>query len=630
MFGRYVQGWTGKSDEEDARGSLPRTPSSKGWAKVGLHPHGSTTNLESIPPLVDSEHPNWRRQSSTRSLPMSVSWSQDRREASRVLPQTHYSSDHLPAGDANYYSHPIYGVDKLRPFPHVSPSPSTSTATFSASPAPSTHKWGLRLQTDPALVGSTNSLGLDTRQASLAEEYSYPLVKQLSPITEQDYLSPAPSQRTPPPGDTAELFTSHSQSNRSPNGSQYSTITKPSPVYAPFISRPLNRTLSQNSSRTHVSTNSTGAPAPPVVPKDSVLPPLDLKPHFPGPHPSSSYTVNGATLRPPKSATTPTMPTITGSSEEYPGSASTDDERYTLHPDSFLTADSMNEASSTPTPRGTRPEAPPMDMDITEVPTTEEHHTTSQPASLYENPFQGDHRGGRSGRTVSLAGSAPLSPTESGFIHTRWDRDVALGSGGVAFPRVKKQRLSYTPACWMFWLCFLCPPLWFVGGWYITIFAEAYTFRDPEDDWHWWGVRKRDARKRKKQMQQAQLPQWMLEKQQTSDAASSTRRALRGISYLYPFVARPVEYPAPRGPFMSATMRILSTLGKANRIFDKIPYVKLVEVDGERESERRIFDPWIQRCRYAWCWFFALWCFVGVPTLFIIRQYCDTCLRSSF
>ncbi|KAL0946141.1 hypothetical protein HGRIS_012406 [Hohenbuehelia grisea] len=514
--------------------------------------------------------------------------------------------------------------------------PSSSTpmsSTPGSSPGPSTPKWSLRLQTNPAFAGSSQSLRLDSRHSSLGDEayggYSYPMVKQLSPILEQ--RSPE-SMRSNPLTRMSEHGVSsvYSQANRSPNGSQFSDITRPSPIFSnahPFITRPLNRTISQTSSRTHVSTTST-------LPREApCIPPLDLRPSFSGPHPSSTYSSSGLSLRPLKSATTPTMPTIAGSEDDSSGGATVHDSntsRNSRHADSFVTCtDAMESPAadyeiSLDTPIGPA-------NDVLVYPTADARRGASHNAISVHSSEHSASTDPEAARQVPSADPSSAHPSSarsisSGFIYQRWERDVALGPGSVTFPRLKakKQRFAYTPACWMFWLCFLCPPLWFVGGWYITIFAEAYTFREPDEDWHWWGVRSRVSRKWKGKTRALELPQWVREKQQTSDGASSTGRALRGISYLYPFVARPID-PPPLQPSLGE--KLLRTLGKVNRVFDRIPYVKLEVVDGEKETDRRMFDPWIQRCRYAWCWFFVLWCCVGVPALFIVRQYCTTCLR---
>jgi hypothetical protein len=48
--------------------------------------------------------------------------------------------------------------------------------------------------------------------------------------------------------------------------------------------------------------------------------------------------------------------------------------------------------------------------------------------------------------------------------------------------------------------------------------------------------------------------------------------------------------------------RIAEILSKPNRVLDMLYGVKLREVRGRPESGRRMFDPWIQRCRYALCY----------------------------
>ncbi|KAG5219650.1 hypothetical protein IMY05_C4813000100 [Salix suchowensis] len=499
MFAYLAQRFSGgKSSEDGSRGRLawdqgfPHSPPLQGWAKVGSRPRASSQPGDistARPPLANASMQEklgmFRRVQSTgsptRTFPPNVSWlSDDDRDTPRP-PSPHISnyasSDHAP----QRHLPPIY--DHPDAYPSML-SPSTSTSTIS--PAPSTPRWGLRLQTDAALVGSTPSLNM-YRQTSLEDPQGAPFaqVKQLSPIAEQDYLSPTSLR----------------------------THTRPPILRLPlsslrWISDPLSRTTSLKllqCKRSFAETTEVG------------------------------YYADYADYR----------RKLGGLRGET--SASGDGSRYSLHADSFVTAtDSMNGSEQSPRGEQRRPaySAPALDMDITEVP-TEEHQRSTPTPSLYENPFERESRRGAPTvtREPSTSRSIPMSVTSSGFIMARWDRDASLGTGTVSFPRVKKRRLAYTPACWMFWLCFLCPPLWFIGGWYITIFAEAYTFRDPDDDWHWWGVRQRAARKRRRKLQELQLPQWVRDKQQISDGASSTRRALRGISFLYPFVARPIDPP---------------------------------------------------------------------------------------
>lgn len=100
------------------------------------------------------------------------------------------------------------------------------------------------------------------------------------------------------------------------------------------------------------------------------------------------------------------------------------------------------------------------------------------------------------------------------------------------------------------------------------------------------------------------LPRWITEKQSTDvkkARLNDAKHSLRGISFGYPFVPRPVTYPSP-APSRRAMRRIMLVLSKPNRFFDQFYGVKLKDVHGKHEGPRRIFDPWIQRCRYAFCY----------------------------
>ena len=108
------------------------------------------------------------------------------------------------------------------------------------------------------------------------------------------------------------------------------------------------------------------------------------------------------------------------------------------------------------------------------------------------------------------------------------------------------------------------------------------------------------------------LPPRIAEKQSLDDdriGLNDPKRSLEGISFGYPFISRPpyssqgstVSFPTP--PASSLWRKVLIWIEKPNRVLDQLVYgVKLREVQGRAESERRMFDPWIQRCRYAFCW----------------------------
>jgi len=89
------------------------------------------------------------------------------------------------------------------------------------------------------------------------------------------------------------------------------------------------------------------------------------------------------------------------------------------------------------------------------------------------------------------------------------------------------------------------------------------------------------------------------------------KRSLKGILFGYPFISRPpssshgsstLSSSTSPGSSLSVMRKVLNWIEKPNRVLDQLYGVKLREVRGRPESGRRMFDPWIQRCRYAFCW----------------------------
>ncbi|KAG6840021.1 hypothetical protein C0991_009552, partial [Blastosporella zonata] len=436
--------------------------------------------------------------------------------------------------------------------PHESPSSSSSSSSASISmQVPK----GLKLNTNPTFTQSTSVLGPDARATVEAYGYAYghPLVKQLSPIEEQDYFSPV-SLRTPIslPNAGSNASIACTMSNPSPSSSHKSESTRPSPSYStsPFITRQVNRTVSQTSSRTQASTTSIPRASAPtsaaVKPTPHLLPPLSFAPPFPGPHPSHDSV--DPQLRPRR------LPTIEGScesavydiaSEVYGG----EEDSESLHPESFITASPRDGNHDT-------------EMDIADA---------SFEAGASVDTAHEDARSTHS--HGSVASMLPNSASES-WIGRRWERDAALGSGVVTF-RTKHQWLTdCTPAFWTFWLGFLFPVLWFVGGWHFTRFGEQpsrLTFWEFYFNAGFWkekvfdcvlccGNRKFRTQpkevvasapqgfgpdvERQMEREGPRLPRWVAEKQ-SSDAGrmrlQDPKRSLRGISFGYPFVPRPVS-----------------------------------------------------------------------------------------
>ncbi|KAK0498983.1 hypothetical protein EDD18DRAFT_1350417 [Armillaria luteobubalina] len=484
---------------------------------------------------------------------------------------------------------PSYSSPSYTPPSYSSPSPSSSSLTSSSpSTSSSTKLVPPRLQMNRALNHSTQSLRLDS---TIFDRYGK---KQLSPIAEQDYISPESLRRSIPlPSISAELTPVSPSTNHSHN-TNGSDITRPSPVYSsPFILRPLNRTGSQSSSRTHISNLTTQSETPPSIP------PLDLRPPFPGPHPS--HDGDGPALRPKKSLNFIHMPTI-GSEEEGPSGSEYGGESdiASLHADSFVTAsDSLHERSSfydaVPlADRDSKPEFP-------SPPTSD--RSTSRPTSSTDPPRP----------------RSPPSASES-FIHRHWDGFATLYTGPVTF-ETKPSPLSLSPACWAFWLGFLFPFLWLVGGWHFTNFGEQppkFTFCEFYFNVGYWKVVYfcHGRRREKKKGKECVLPQWLEKSEQSNeearmnDASRSTTR--RGFLFGYPFVPRPTVSSGRRqGTFQRCRGLGMKMFSKFNWFFDHFYGIRLSEVKGRKETGRRMIDPWIQRCRYAFCYVVILF-FAGL------------------
>ena len=282
--------------------------------------------------------------------------------------------------------------------------------------------------------------------------------------------------------------------------------------------------------------------------------------------------------------------------------------------------------------------------------------------------------------STTLSHSGSRNSTGDSFIIRRWDRDAAFGlSLSPTTFRERKHRFfstnssfitDLTPAFWAFWLGFLFPVLWLVGGWHFTNLGEQppkstvwewYFWRMGNGwwkrvfvEWRCFGMKrggrsveglgfKNHKRGNSQQQQQIQiqlqegpqkriprprtksypfshsklrcgkvfpaLPRWVAEKQSSDDGRmrlNDPKRSLKGILFGYPFISRPP--PSSQGsalstpPGLSVTRRVLNWIEKPNRVLDQLYGVKLREVRGRPESGRRMFDPWIQRCRYAFCW----------------------------
>jgi hypothetical protein len=168
------------------------------------------------------------------------------------------------------------------------------------------------------------------------------------------------------------------------------------------------------------------------------------------------------------------------------------------------------------------------------------------------------------------------------------ERHGTFGSGSL---KIKRQRLSFvTPAFCLFFLGFLFPPFWWIGGWYLTFFSEKppqMTFWEYYvTETQWWatltcGCGKRRGKKSAKPTKPLLLPRWV--------GRNDPTPSLKGISYYYPFVSRPPV--GEKGHVTDAPPPIV--LRPLHRFFDEVTNSQLAQVKEARESPRRMIDPFV-------------------------------------
>ncbi|KAF7366641.1 hypothetical protein MSAN_00922000 [Mycena sanguinolenta] len=447
------------------------------------------------------------------------------------------------------------------PFPegsHPNPCPPAASFTPPGRDQPQPHYPLIRSYSLPTRVSS--SLGGNTiptfsappaARANSLSLLHLDIRRPLSPIEEGTCASPVSIQPTSPIKPT------------SPKDSDISTLELQQPVVCPpFVQRTI-------SSRPE--TSGTTASNPVVFARDPMflahppsLPPLDLFPAFPGPHPSRDG--DGPPRRPPRVLTLPLQSTIY--SEGARSSSGS------LHAESFVTAaDSLHNRDSAP-----------LDVLPLELTSTITHSTTSS----------------------TLHGTLHASHSEPFPGHHLVRNDTAV-SGTSSNLRLKRQHFEFaTPAFCAFWLGFLFPPIWWIGGWYFTLFPETPASRTLWQhyvlDTEWFAVLTCGRRRRRIRGKHAShpvkpllLPQWV-------KSCNNTTASLKGISYYYPYVSRPA--PGEKGHV--TTSPAPPGFRSLHKLFDEITRSRLARVKLDLESPRRIIDPWIQRCRRALCYFCLL------------------------
>ncbi|KAH7907816.1 hypothetical protein BJ138DRAFT_438822 [Hygrophoropsis aurantiaca] len=393
------------------------------------------------------------------------------------------SSSSLPSAHALGRSAPKPVTPTLLPH-HFPPPPTTAPpATTSPSPPPG----ALR----PKLLHPSKS------SHSLRVPIQEVFAQQLSPIVEQDYLSPekrpislpssshagtsptrtsgsapmmtpiSPATITPtsavplsPVMVTARTTPTtpvgpsmHSQWPRARQES-LSDSPRPSPVYSTFLSRPLNRSISMSSTRTH---RSSASATPPVIP------PLDLRPEFHGPF-----------LPTPVSAVPRDLEDVLGSVDD--GSSA--------RPDSFMTAPMGRDSQYSARDPESHVEPEPMPR-LPEVP--EPAHWNGQPrprapsrSSSYPPAYPPtnahEFQPNKSHNYApSLRSLTSLPSTSSSFIDRRFaESELYLSSHREAAgarevgKKWSLQRGKTDTACVLFWVGFVAPWCWLIGGWLVT------------------------------------------------------------------------------------------------------------------------------------------------------------------
>ncbi|KII91741.1 hypothetical protein PLICRDRAFT_38578 [Plicaturopsis crispa FD-325 SS-3] len=366
----------------------------------------------------------------------------------------------------------------------------------------------------------------------------------LSPIVEQDYLSP--ERRSIPLPVEPVVRTEH---NSVLDEADHPFVTRPSPVYTTFLSRPLNRSISQSSSLSHLSTASIRT-APPV------LPAIDLRPQFPGPGCPPPKT---PPLRTPRVAVT--LPVIEGTSDE-----DEDFDTSSNRAESFTTARSSHSPPlGDMSPPGIDAESVGWDISAEygaspPVPSyQDECHPADEESSILPTPSQSVH-------DIGLASPYSRASTSSSFVDKRWMEGASFGGPPIVLAKKKawQTRLSgVNAACLLFWLGFIAPWCWLIGGWLVN--THGHTQAAAEGRW-----------RPRKMKNGSLLPLWSAQRLKIGQLPGPM---VMGPGY--PFIAPSIES-------LESTLALGSSTPAAE-----------MRVQWRWEPDRRRIDKWVLRCRIA-------------------------------
>ncbi|KAL1731592.1 hypothetical protein EV714DRAFT_271617 [Schizophyllum commune] len=192
-------------------------------------------------------------------------------------------------------------------------------------------------------------------------------------------------------------------------------------------------------------------------------------------------------------------------------------------------------------------------------------------------------------------------------IEHRWDKvgaDLPYVLTAPRPPTARAHRRRWTPAQVLFFLGFLFPAFWLIGGWLFTLRGEIPAYRCAPRD----GAKRGSGgsvfscirERRKKQPKELVLPRW----RERADSPGlsmpvgekETRKTGAHVICRYPYVERRVV----------ADILTPSEAG-----------VDAITVSARPEWTRRVIDPWIIRCRLA-LWYFSVLVFFGSAIAIVV------------
>ncbi|KAI0356923.1 hypothetical protein OH77DRAFT_1495181 [Trametes cingulata] len=558
------------------------TRADAGLGENGLRLSLGTVHSDSAPLLArhHTSHISLRSGiDSPRTGPSHVSWKTPQPNAQRQSGRESPASVRTQPmwGTGAHLQAQTYSVNHSASSPSLLVSP-LSTASASQAYRPSSV--GKRSSLSVGFAADSAYASEDSDGDSVRSTRSQNVPKQLSPIHELHHFPPQRKR-------------SLESAPRTPDSTRtFDRIGGNSPAHSVFLNRPLKRSVSQTSASTLRSNVSI---APPTIP------PLDLRPDF--------QNAIGVPHAPRKSRLAgPTLPTVIGSPIQNNKVSVIYEDGASARTASFITAPSLNspEVEAEPpifvardyaasnytngsdtegtdaTQRAGQTQHPLpeglVDVDLNDAelglrPTSRRSVRPSTPSENLQTPRRSSDT-----RPTYSRSASPSSVSES-FLQKRWMKDKAFGSPRFARPSSQRHKINASYACILFWLGFVAPWCWLIGGWLLTSSGDVGSDGLSAETgpvlplWH----RRRKgsaqgARDTSKRRAEVAVP--MPEKVKAINGAAERR--IKAKSW-YPLVAPSLESLAP-----SSTGSVVST----RKLKRCLPGSSTV-------------DPWIQRCRIA-------------------------------